>query len=89
MVRNFDLIMIVEHVDNNSPSLRVYLQKIGLKEKVEQVEEQTLGSKVNLQKVKIKHVKEGSTWDIQVQIVDQIYNQRFQKYLNYYWIQNP
>jgi hypothetical protein len=42
-----------------------------------------------LQKVKIKHVKEGSTWDIQVQIVDQIYNQRFQKYLNYYWIQNP
>jgi hypothetical protein len=53
--------MIVEHVDNNSPSLRVYLQKIGLKEKVEQVEEQTLGSKVNLQKVKIKHVKEGST----------------------------
>ncbi len=89
MVRNFDLLMIVEHVDNNSPSLRVYLQKIGLKEKVEQVEEQTLGSKVNLQKVKIKHVKEGSTWDIQVQIVDQIYNQRFQKYLNYYWIQNP
>jgi hypothetical protein len=61
MVRNFDLLMIVEHVDNNSPSLRVYLQKIGLKEKVEQVEEQTLGSKVNLQKVKIKHVKEGST----------------------------
>jgi hypothetical protein len=51
----------IKHIKNDSPNLRVYLQKIGLKEKVEQVEEQTLGSKVNLQKVKIKHVKEGST----------------------------
>jgi hypothetical protein len=50
--------MIVKHVDNNSPSLRVYLQKTSLKEKVEQVEEQKLGSKINLQKVKVEHVKE-------------------------------
>jgi hypothetical protein len=37
--------------------------------------------------VKIEHVKEKSTSDIQVEIVDEIYNQRFQKYLNYSWIQ--
>jgi hypothetical protein len=34
------------------------LQKIGLKEKVEQVEEQKLGSKINLQKLKVEHVEE-------------------------------
>jgi hypothetical protein len=37
--------------------------------------------------VKVDHVKEGSTWDIQVELVDQIYNKRFQKYLDYSWIQ--
>ncbi len=41
--------MIVEHVENNSPSLRVYLQKTILKKKVEQVEKQKLCSKVDLQ----------------------------------------
>jgi hypothetical protein len=35
VVRNFDLPLTIEHVDNNNPNLRVYLQKIGLKEKVE------------------------------------------------------
>jgi hypothetical protein len=117
--------MIVEYVDNNSPSLRVYLQKTSLKKKVKQVKEQKLGSKIDLQKVKVKHVEEqklgskvdlqnmkveyveeqklgskvdlqnvkvehveeGSTLDIQVEIKDWIYNQRFQKYLNYHWIQ--
>ncbi len=98
--------MIVKHVENNSPSLRIYLQKIGLKRKVEQVEEQKLGSKVDLEKVKVKHVEEqklsskvdlrkvkvehlekGSTSNIQVEIVNQIFNQRFQNYLNYHWIQ--
>jgi hypothetical protein len=56
--------MTVEHVKNNSSSLRVYLQKIGFKKKVEQVKKQKLGSKVNLQKMKVKHVEEGSTLDI-------------------------
>ncbi len=55
--------------------------------KVEHVKEQKLGSKVNLQKVKVEHVEEGSTLNIQVEIIDQIYNQRFQKYLDYCWIQ--
>jgi hypothetical protein len=32
--------------------------------KVEQVEKQKLGSKVDLQKVKVKHVKKGSTSSI-------------------------
>ncbi len=41
---------------------------------VEHVEEQKLGSKVDLQKVKVEHVEEGSTSNIQVQIVDWIYN---------------
>jgi hypothetical protein len=31
--------MLVEDVDNKSPSLKVYLQKTSLKKKVEQVEE--------------------------------------------------
>jgi hypothetical protein len=42
--------------------------------KVEQVEKQKLGSKIDLQKVKVKHAKKGSTSNIQVDIVDQIYN---------------
>jgi hypothetical protein len=37
--------------------------------------------------VKVEHVKDGSTSNIQVEIVNQIYNQRFQKYLNHCWIQ--
>jgi len=48
--------------------------------KVEHVEQQKLGSKENLQKVKVEHVEKGSTLNIQVEIVDQIYNQRFQNY---------
>jgi hypothetical protein len=55
--------------------------------KVEHVEEQKLGSKVDLQKVKIEYIKEGSIVDIQIQIFNQIYNQRFQKYLDYCWTQ--
>jgi hypothetical protein len=58
--------MIIKHVKNNSSNLRVFLQKIGIKEKVKQVEEQKLGSKIHLQKVKVEHVKKGSTLDIQV-----------------------
>jgi len=42
--------------------------------KVKHVEEQKLGSKVYLQKVKVKRVEEGSTSDIQVEVVNQIYN---------------
>jgi hypothetical protein len=37
--------------------------------------------------VKVEHVEKRSTLDIYVQIIDQIYNQRFQKYLDYHWIQ--
>jgi hypothetical protein len=37
--------------------------------------------------MKIEPVEEKSTLDTQVEIVDDIYNQRFQKYLNYRWIQ--
>ncbi len=58
MLRNFDLLAIVKHVKNNSPSLRVYLQKISLKGKVKQVEEQNICSKVHLQMMKINHVEE-------------------------------
>jgi hypothetical protein len=39
MLRNSDLLLIVEHVDNNSPSLRVYLQKTSFKNKVKEVNE--------------------------------------------------
>jgi hypothetical protein len=39
VLRNSNLPMIVEHVENSSPSLKAYLQKTSLKEKVEQVEE--------------------------------------------------
>jgi hypothetical protein len=31
--------MTIEHVKIDSPSLRIYLQKLGLKKKIEQVEE--------------------------------------------------
>ncbi len=58
MARNFDLLVTIEHVDNNSPSLKVYLQKTSLTKKVEQVEEQKLYSKIDLQKVKVEHVEE-------------------------------
>jgi len=59
---NYDLVMIVEHVENNSSSLKVYLQKIGFKEKVEHVKK--LSSKVDLQKMKVEHVEEGSISNI-------------------------
>ncbi len=55
--------------------------------KVKHVEEQKLSSKVYLHKVKVEHVEEESTLDIQVELVDQIYNKKFQKYLDYRWIQ--
>jgi len=60
----------VEHVNNNSPSLIIYLHKTRLKEKVEHVEEEKLGSKVDLQKMKVEHVEEGSTLEVQIEIVD-------------------
>jgi len=65
--------------------VKVDLQKV----RVEHVEKQKLGSKVALQKVKVKNVKKkkGSTLDIQVEIVDHVYNQRLNKYLDYHWIQ--
>jgi hypothetical protein len=68
MLRNFNLLVLVKHVKNSSPSLRVYLQKTSIKEKVKQVEEQKLSSKIDLQKVKVEHVEEGSTLDIQVNL---------------------
>jgi hypothetical protein len=46
------------------------------KMKVEQIEEQKVSSKANMQKVKLEHVEEKSTSDIQVETIDQIYNQR-------------
>jgi hypothetical protein len=98
--------VIVEHIKNDSPNLIVYLQKLGLKKKakqieeqklsskvhlqkvkVEQIEEQKVGSKLYLQKVKVEHVKEGPTSYIQVETIDQIYDQKFHKYLDYCWIQ--
>jgi hypothetical protein len=57
------------------------------KVKVEQIEEQKVGSKADLEKAKVEYVEEGSTLDIQVETIDQIYDQRFQKYLGYCWIQ--
>ncbi len=68
--KNFDLLVTVEHVNNNSPSLIIYLHKTRLKEKVEHVEEEKLGSKVDLQKMKVEHVEEGSTLEVQIEIVD-------------------
>jgi hypothetical protein len=35
----------------------------------------------------IEQIEEKSTLDIQIETVDEIYNQKFQKYLNYCWIQ--
>jgi hypothetical protein len=67
--------VIIEHVKNNCPSLRVYLQKIAFKEKVEKVEEQKLCSKVDLQKMKVDHVEEqklGSKIDLE-KVKHQIY----------------
>jgi hypothetical protein len=42
------MLVTIKHVKNDSPSLRVYLQKTSVKKKVEQVEEQKLGSQANL-----------------------------------------
>jgi hypothetical protein len=64
----------VQHVESSSLGLIIYLRKTSLKKKVKQVKEQKLWSKVDLQKVKIEHVEEGSTSNIQVELVDQIYN---------------
>ncbi len=76
--------MTIKHIENDSLSQKVYLQKIGFqKKKVEQLQDQKLGSKAYVQNMKIEHVEEKSTLDTQVEIVDDIYNQRFQKYLNY------
>ncbi len=36
--------------------------------------------------VKIKLVKDASTLKFQIEIVDQIYNHKFKKYLDYHWI---
>jgi len=55
--------------------------------KVEQVKEQKLGLEVDLQKVKVEHVEKGLKKNIKFEIVDQIYNKRFQKYMDYHWIQ--
>jgi len=55
--------------------------------KVEQVEDQKLDSKLNLQKIKVEYVEKRSKKDIEVEIVDHICNQKFQKYLDYCWIQ--
>ncbi len=45
------------------------------------------GSKVDLQaldfKAKVEHVENGSLSKIGIEIVNQIYNQRFKKYLDY------
>jgi hypothetical protein len=50
--------VIVKHVENVGPSLRVYLQQIYLKEKVEQIEEKKLGLEIDLQKMKVEQIKE-------------------------------
>ncbi len=68
------------------------ISKVDLQVKVKcQVDEQNQGSKVDLQtidlNVKIELVKETSTLDIQIEIVDQIDSQKFKKYLDYHWIQ--
>jgi hypothetical protein len=56
---NSNLLLKIEHVKDDSSSLKVYLQKIGFKKKIEQ----ELGSKINLQntesKLKVEHVKNG------------------------------
>jgi hypothetical protein len=66
MLNNFNLLpLTIEHVEKRNPSLKIYLQTIGLKEKLKQVEQQKLNSKVNMLKVKIENVKKGSTSNIQ------------------------
>jgi hypothetical protein len=60
----------IKQVEEQKLGLEVDLQKV----KVEQVEEQKLGSKIDLQKVKVEHVEKGSRKNIEVEIVDQIYN---------------
>jgi len=74
-----NLQVIVECVENVNPSLRIYLKQICLKEKVEQVEEQKLGSKVDLQKVKVEQVKEqklGLEVDIEKVKIEQVEKQK-------------
>jgi hypothetical protein len=39
MLKISDLLVAVEHVEIDNPSLRIYLQKTSLKKKIEQVEE--------------------------------------------------
>ncbi len=80
MLGNSNLLLKIEHVNDNSSSLKVYLQKIGLKKKTEQ----ELGSKINLQriesKLKVEHVKNESTSKIQIEL----YIQMVKKYLDYH-----
>jgi hypothetical protein len=64
----------VEHVKE-----QVDLQKPNLKTRIKHVEEQIDLYKPNL-KIKVKESSE-------TYIIDQIYNQRFDKYLDYCWIQ--
>ncbi len=58
VLKNGNLLVTVEHVENVSPSLKIYLQQIHLKEKVEQIEEQKLRLEVDLQNMKVKQVEE-------------------------------
>jgi hypothetical protein len=67
------------------------MKKLDFQVKVEcQVDEQNQGSKINMQtldfNVKIKLVKDASTLKFQIEIIDQIYNHKFKKYLHYHWI---
>jgi hypothetical protein len=74
-LKNGNTPVTIEHVKNVSPSLKVYLQQIHFKKKVEQVEEHKLGLKVDLQKVKIEQVEEqklGSEIDLQKVKVEQV-----------------
>ncbi len=74
MLGNLDLLMKVEHVENDNLSLKVYLQITSFKNNVKQIEEQELGSKINVQKTKnkekLKHVEKGSTLKIQIETID-------------------
>jgi len=76
MLKNYDLLMTVKHVKNDSISSKVYLQKTRLKKKVEQIEEQKLGSKIDLQKVKVEQIEEKSTINIHIETI-----------WDYHWIQ--
>jgi hypothetical protein len=50
------------------------LQETNFKDNIKQIEEQELGSKVNVQKTKrkekIEHMEEGSTLKIQIETID-------------------